>query len=91
MNKKIMLQIIDHVTHANVGSSSMAITRFMLGLPPVWWQHTPMDYSDRGRCIVLLKKVPEFADRLDEMASLSKEWAEQIKLIRKEWESVDAD
>jgi hypothetical protein len=65
-----------------------------------WGYPAPSDAGDRGRCIRLLNKMPEWWDRLDEMASIPSHrvnyfsggglqvkeegWREQIPLIRKE-------
>ena len=98
MDKKDYLKIIEWATGDDTGASSKALCRFMLGL-----EHdgsVPSDAGDRGRCIRLLDLIPEWWDRLDEVASLpshevvvisSKEigremrgWKEQIPLIKKE-------
>lgn len=42
------------------------------GKPP---RDTPRDPADLGRCIGLLKAVPELRERLSEMASVSPSWA----------------
>lgn len=83
----------------DTGISSKALCAHMLGMEP---DHNmpPSDADDRGRCIRLLNKIPEWWVRLDEMAQYSPQeslvissrginterrgWAEQIPLIRKE-------
>ena len=65
----------------DTGCSSMAICAWMLGKD---YSHgfPPSDESDRGRCIRLLELMPEWVERLDEMKEISKNWAEQIDLIK---------
>jgi hypothetical protein len=91
-------KIVDWATSHDTGSSSITLCRFMLGL-----SHEgdyPFDASDRGRCIRLLNLIPEWWDRLDEMASIparesivmstigfttvKEGWAKQIPLIKQE-------
>lgn len=101
MNYETLKNVTDWATSDDTGSSSMAMCRFMLGLPPKdgYYSH-PYDAGDRGRCIRLLNLIPEWWDRIDEMAALPthksymfsngkitiKEsgWREQIPLIKKE-------
>lgn len=100
MNEKDLLKIIRWATGDDTGVSSQALCRFMLGLPSIRNYPPPSDAADRGRCIRLLKLVPEWWLRLDEMASLPSRrvhyfgsngagvrkegWGEQIPLIRNE-------
>ena len=102
MKSKIeeILKLIDWATGDDTGSSSEALCRFMLGLEPGGWGfQAPSDADDRGRCIRLLNLVPEWWDRLDEMAEIpgskvltfehgevERGWKEQIPLIKKEAE-----
>lgn len=57
--------------------SSEAIFDRMTGIPVGHRDHlrTPSDPSDLRRCRALLEAVPEFAARLDEMATVSTQWA----------------
>ncbi len=75
----------------NIGRSSEAIYLYMtLGTIPAPFD-APSDESDRKRCVVLLKAVPEWVPRLSEIEQLQlrgtsngKEvfpWNEQIPLI----------
>ncbi len=101
MNNETLKNVIDWATGNDTGASSNAICRFMLGLAPKngYYSH-PHDYPDRGRCIRLLNLVPEWWDRIDEMAALPTQkynvysngkmtveesgWEQQIPLIKKE-------
>ncbi len=96
--KIISTKIVVWALGEDTGMSSKAICRFMLGItgdyPP------PSDADDRGRCIRLLNLIPEWWDRLDEMAEIpgtkvivwsdgldgvvERGWKEQIPLIKKE-------
>jgi hypothetical protein len=100
MNNEELLKIIRWATGDDTGLSSTALCRFMLGLPSIRNYPPPSDADDRGRCIRLLNLVPEWWDRLDEMAKLpsrrvhyfgsngggvrTEGWEEQIPLIKKE-------
>lgn len=97
--EEILKKAIDWATGHDTGSSSAALCRFMLGLKPAsnWEYEAPSDADDRGRCIRLLNLIPEWWDRLDEMAEIpgrkvltfakgevERGWKEQIPLIKKE-------
>lgn len=100
MESKQLLEIIDWATGDDTGVSSKALCRFMLGLTLRGNYHHPHDQADRGRCMRLLNRVPEWWDRLDEMANIpstkvtvfgkngietrQEGWKDQIALIRKE-------
>jgi len=101
MTDKQLRKIIDWATSDDTGSSSIALCRQMLGLPTGKYGITaPFDSADRGRCIRLLNLIPEWWNRLDEMAKVSgitvttfsknglkteeRGWKEQIPLIREE-------
>jgi hypothetical protein len=98
---KELIELIDWLTDDDTGESSKAIVRFMLGLPPKNGYYSyPHDFSDRGRCIRLLNRIPKWWERLDEMGKLPLQevnvftnakievrksgWAEQISFIKKE-------
>lgn len=68
----------------DTGLSSRALAAHMLGVPMEGWRGTfaPLDEADRGRCVRLLQRFPEWELRLDELIALNDEWAEQIPLIR---------
>lgn len=103
MKRVDYLKIIEWATGDDTGVSSKALCRFMLGLTNRAASFDcPSDADDRGRCIRLLNLIPEWWDRLDEMAVLPsvnvsvfilgaievqpQGWREQIPLIRKESE-----
>lgn len=79
--------LIDWATGDDNGTSSEYLCRYMVGLEPnkTWGKSHPYDQADRGRCIRLLNRNPEWWDRLDELAEVSEGWKEQIPLIRKEY------
>ena len=70
----------------NHGASSTHLLQHMAGVE-ITHPYEPCDSDDRGRCIVLLRAVPEWIERLDEMAQY-KGWAEQIPLIRQELSDI---
>lgn len=58
----------------DTGLSSKAIFHFMtLGVKGGF---TPSDPSDLGRCLRLLKRFPEWRERMPEMANCSQRWAD---------------
>ncbi len=59
----------DWMNLGDTGTSSIAIWRHMQGMQPewLWGPDPPRDPSDFGRCYRLLKKFPEWKDRLEEM------------------------
>jgi hypothetical protein len=62
------------IAGGDVGASSKAIWSVMQGMKPE--QHAyPSDGSDLGRCIRLLRLIPEWRPRLGEMSSVSSYWA----------------
>ena len=92
--------IIEWALGEDTGRSSKALARHMVGIKNVSRHSAPSDSDDRGRCIRLLNLIPEWWDRLDEMAlypsskvthwssngfEVKEEgWKEQIPLIRQE-------
>lgn len=64
----------------DTGVSSESIAKHMMGLPGGTWGYGyPSDGSDLGRCIRLLDAIPEWRERLPEMARHSEAWAELVK------------
>lgn len=62
----------------DTGLSSKAIWRHMMGQRPdmSWGQvDYPLDPDDFGRCYRLLLRVPEWRQRIGEMARYNAEWA----------------
>lgn len=65
----------------DTGASSSTIARHMLGLPHTspFGVSAPSDNWDLGRCLRLLALIPEWEQRLPEMASLGAVWAALIE------------
>lgn len=57
-------------TGGDTGISSNALCAYMAAGMTDRRNNAPMDASDRGRCIRLLKLIPEWIERLDEMKQL---------------------
>lgn len=53
----------------DTGVSSETMAQFMLGIEARQWKSPPSDAADRGRCIRLLKLIPEWLPRLPELAA----------------------
>lgn len=84
----------------DTGLSSETLCAHMLGIEYKGHSSPPSDSADRGRCIRLLKLIPEWQERLEEMADLKghsslvidakgmrqehNSWAKQIPMIREE-------
>lgn len=58
----------------STGVSSLAIMSMMMGAAPDWHSY-PHDAGDFGRCVGLLDAVPEWRERIGEMAAVGPEWA----------------
>lgn len=91
--KKIMTETIEMralrwATSGDTGTSSLTIMRHMLGLPhdDGFGVSEPSDGSDLGRCMRLLRAVPEWQPRMPEMAPLSHTWAALVP----HWETLAA-
>ena len=69
------------------GISSEAIVSKLAGIniSGKWGLLAPCDPSDFKRCMDLLKAVPEFRPRLQEMSEVSEYW----KLLVKNWDELD--
>lgn len=82
----------------DTGTSSETLCAFMLGLERGHYSSYPADAADRGRCIGLLKLIPEWLPRLTALAAAEPGrphtvngevnhhygWTEQIPLILQE-------
>ncbi len=69
-------RLIQWLLSGDTGASSEAIAAKMTGnAPHNQWSSFPRDSGDFGRCYRLLKAVPEFRERINEMANSSKQWA----------------
>lgn len=67
MAKSIERRALGWALGEDRGQSSVAIARFMTGITSVPGQ-PPVDEADRGRCIRLLKLIPEWLEHLDAMS-----------------------
>lgn len=71
-------QLNDWLDNGNRGLSSEAIASKMTGIHFVKTQigglPYPSDPSDFNRCVSLLKAVPEFKERFEEMREVSETW-----------------
>lgn len=67
---------IQWIVSRDTGDSSKAIWAHMMGAqkPDLGWPH-PYDPDDLGRCLRLLRLIPEWKPRLPEMSKRSKAWA----------------
>lgn len=54
----------------DTGVSSETMCAFFTGVPMRQWSSAPHDAADRGRCIRLLERIPEWIPRLDELKEL---------------------
>jgi len=63
-----------------VGASSKAIFAHMTGAYNSGFYSAPYDNEDRERCVILLRAMPEWVERLNEMTRYAG-WEEQIPLI----------
>jgi len=71
--------------NGRTGISSEAIFAHMVGVKQTGdWSNWPHDPDDFSRCERLLQAVPEWRERIPEMAQLNKGWA----LIAPRWEEV---
>lgn len=87
MSEKQKLYILlDWATSGDTGTSSEFLCRYLLGFDAnkQWEYSAPSDSGDRGRCIRLLDKMPEWWKRLDELSGVSEDWEKQIPLIKAE-------
>lgn len=71
---------IDWIGSGDTGMSSKAIWAHMMGgkKPRDGWNH-PYDPDDLGRCLRLLRLIPEWKPRMKGMAKRSKDWAALVK------------
>ncbi|MCK9371020.1 hypothetical protein M0R04_14005 [Candidatus Dojkabacteria bacterium] len=76
------MKLINWLVGDDTGASSVSILIHMTGSKSM--KNTPpSDKWDRGRCVRLLKIMPEWIDRLDEM-NVYKGWKEQIILLKQD-------
>lgn len=97
--KPIVQRALEWLFSDDTGASSKTLCAHMLGIKGVR-NSIPSDAADRGRCIRLLQLIPEWKDRLDEMAEMpaqrnmimgadgmrseTETWADQLPLIKAE-------
>lgn len=67
MAKTIERRALEWALGNDTGTSSKAIARYMTGISTVPGM-PPSDADDRGRCIRLLKQIPEWVEHLDAMS-----------------------
>lgn len=75
--KSIEQRAMAWAASGDTGTSSMTIYRHMLGLPhdDSFGVSDPSDGGDLGRCLRLLRLIPEWRPRMAELAQLSNAWA----------------
>jgi hypothetical protein len=79
-------QLIKWFISGNTGISSIAITAQMTGNDTGRdFSDYPLDSADFGRCYKLLQAVPEFRQRISEMAERSPQWA----ILSKNWDELE--
>lgn len=88
MSESIERRALAWLCGDDTGASSKALCRHMLGLPEsnVWrsdWSY-PSDPSDLGRCLRLLALIPEWDERIGEMAQHGRYWV----AIAERWHEV---
>lgn len=86
MADSIELRAAKWAASGNTGASSKAILGVMVGKPPKSRFCYPHDGDDLGRCIGLLKAVPEYRARLSEMKAVGPEWAALVDA----WDELEA-
>ena len=73
------------ISSGDTGESSKEIWRVLMGLSVRKPGNIPMDSGDFGRCYRLIKKVPEWKDRLGEVAIALPIWGPLIR----EWDKLE--
>ena len=71
--KSIEIRLVGWFLSDDFGISSCAIVAHMTGLP-YEWMGAPSDTGDLGRCLRLLKLIPEWEGRISEMANYGLGW-----------------
>ena len=75
MSETVEQRSLRWLASGDTGASSKTILRHMLGLPQDGYESEPADEGDLGRCLRLLRLIPEWQPRMAEMAELSNAWA----------------
>ena len=70
------MRALEWAASDDTGASSLTIYRHMLGLSHkgAYGVVEPADGGDLGRCLRLLRLIPEWNERMPEMAELSNAW-----------------
>jgi hypothetical protein len=90
-HKSIELRPLDWLQSGDTGSSSKAIAAFMQGRSSSG--DFPFDSSDFGRCHRLFQAIPEWRNRLPEMAVKFPHWKPLVAIwaeLEKLWPDADA-
>ena len=77
---------MDWLSSGDTGISSKALCAYMLGGSPASDDSYPRDPSDLARCLRLLERVPEWRERMGEMAQFGAVW----KLMAEGWDALTA-
>ena len=83
LNSKIVAWMAD----GDTGLSSETIALWISQRKKLsrWGAFTPSDPADLGRCLRLLRAVPELRERLHEMAECSEQWAHMLTY----WDEIE--
>lgn len=76
-SKSVQEKAMFWLNHGQTGMSSMTIWNCLMGTKD-FAVNIPWDPGDFNRCYGLLEMVPEWIDRLPEVAKLSPEWSRLI-------------
>lgn len=77
-NDSVTMRVMHWLLGDDTGMSSKAIVETMVRGAPGRNRYHPADGGDLGRCLRLLRVVPEWAPRLGEMKAVSPQWARLI-------------
>lgn len=77
---------LEWVTSHDTGLSSLALFRALTGAGDIDEYDYPRDCSDFGRCYRLLRLVPEWRDRIEEMVNHGPYW----EAIATSWSELSA-
>lgn len=76
-------EALEWLFSGDTGVSSKALCAHMVGVAnnSNFGNMAPSDEADRGRCVRLLHRFPQWVARLHELAGVNEEWKEQVPLI----------
>lgn len=88
MNATTCSRALEWIVGDDTGVSSKAIWAHMMGTKPESWcfGNHPHDPDDFGRCYRLLCRIPEWRQRIGEMATLGPEW----DALSAAWDELEA-